>query len=256
MKNYKSKGLIFWMGIAIVALVVLFLVMLKVNKVNEPVFINTDSVFIAKPLHMTYKVDDKLPVVLTAGKYTRGLPEHQGLYDDISTQGKTEDKIQSSGKTYDFTDTSKRKEIMDDILGICINGRSPKVCDILYADLLIRTGKIPATSDEVSYALDQDLKLYVETSYDDERDLAASITEYVDVLDKITGIGLKEAQKNCGVIAEALILMKANNEGVDIYTDEQMELMKKWRSQACIVGAGTDIRVVDFYKLLPPEPEE
>lgn len=74
----------------------------------------------------------------------------------------------------------KQKDI-ERISNKCLETRGAKICDLVYADLLLRTNALEDES-ELNSRLSSDLDLYVSGNYKDEKALSNAIKEYVHTL--------------------------------------------------------------------------
>lgn len=143
----------------------------------------------------------------------------------------------SSNKYYNFENPDNIGAIIDSIADEC-NARYPiKICDLVYSDVLLRTGLV---SNENLYSeISENLTIYVNGDYDDEAELAKSVYQYVEALDKIAGTGT--INRYCPIVAETFFIMMANERGLDIFEESQRKVLHIWSARACGLPKPYDI---------------
>lgn len=161
--------------------------------------------------------------------YNNNIIRPIALSDDVDIFDLSKSK--TSNQKYNFSNLSKREEIIEEILEICIENKSPKICDLVYADLVLRTHDVANTIEDLSYKLSEELDLYVDIQYEDETDLTNSIYEYVVTLDKIANTGLRN--NFCLTVAKTTFSMLANERGVIIQNPIQNKLREAYAHKAC-----------------------
>ncbi|MCX2716134.1 hypothetical protein OQH61_00065 [Helicobacter sp. MIT 21-1697] len=130
----------------------------------------------------------------------------------------------------------KQKDIQK-ISNKCLETKGAKICNLVYADLLLRTNALEDES-ELNYRLSSDLDLYVSGDYKDERALSSAIKEYVHTLHSLANTGLDNWY--CKKVAQTFFIKMANEQGVDIHMLRQQMLLDIWASKACGLKSNFD----------------
>lgn len=130
----------------------------------------------------------------------------------------------------------KQKDI-ERISNKCLETRGAKICDLVYADLLLRTNALEDES-ELNSRLSSDLDLYVSGNYKDEKALSNAIKEYVHTLHSLANTGLDNWY--CKKVAQTFFIKMANEQGVDVYMLKQQMLLDIWASKACGLKSNFD----------------
>lgn len=130
----------------------------------------------------------------------------------------------------------KQKD-MERILNKCLEIKESKICDLVYADLLLRTNALEDESELYSRLL-SDLDFYVSSNYEDEKALSNAVKEYVHTLHSLANTGLDNWY--CKNVAQTFFIQMAMGLGVDIYTLKQRMLLDIWASKACGLKSNFD----------------
>lgn len=88
----------------------------------------------------------------------------------------------------DADEELKQKDI-ERISNKCLEIGKGKICDLVYADLLLRTNALEDESELYS-RLSDDLRFYVAGDYEDEKALSNAVKEYVHTLHSLANTGL------------------------------------------------------------------
>ena len=119
----------------------------------------------------------------------------------------------------------------------CLEIKEVKICNLVYADLLLRTNALEDES-ELSSRLSSDLDLYVSGNYKDEKALSNAIKEYVHTLHSLVNASL--GNWYCKKVAQTFFTQMATEQGVDIYMLRQQMLLDIWASKACGLKSNFD----------------
>lgn len=140
----------------------------------------------------------------------------------------------------DADEELKQKDI-ERISNKCLEIGKGKICDLVYADLLLRTNALEDESELYS-RLSDDLSFYVAGDYEDEKALSNAVKEYVHTLHSLANTGLDNWY--CKKVAQTFFIQMAMERGVDIYMLRQQMLLDIWASKAC--GLKSNFDAVDL----------